>query len=200
MRLGCRIWVPLLVLFFSCASYAFLPLLLGASAIEGALVRVVASRAASVAANDAVYLTTVNGTRTALNSVASNLASNVVKKNIFKLSATVLSWAGVAYGLNELADDFFTVNTDNDGNVIVSTGPDSSFPYFGYISASGAGDVINGSNMDSIYNQIFAILQNRNQLTCPTTSCTYGALYNVTTNAATNGNTTYSGYYDYTYK
>ena len=89
-------WLIIFLLLFSSYAHSFLPLL-ARSAIGGVVGRVIASRAAAVAANDAVYLTVVSNTSRSLATSAASKASSIVSSGFFKTTSNVRTWGGIGY-------------------------------------------------------------------------------------------------------
>jgi len=197
-----RIYVFSLIffIFFSNFAYSYIAVVFRAVPfISQVTARVISKKATQAAANDAVYLTTVNSSRAGLNGVVARAAANTSIKDIFKKSASIITWGGLAYQAGVVAKDYFTVNTDSSGNTIVSTGPNSSYPFYGYINSSGTGDVINGYSKDSIFKAIYAHQQNSGSLTCPVAKCTYSSLYSLDVQTSQTDVSVYKASYDYTY-
>ncbi|WP_141770841.1 hypothetical protein [Klebsiella pneumoniae] len=98
------LWVLVTLSLISFSVHSILPLL-ARSAIGGVIGRVVASRAAAVAANDAVYLTMVNNTSRAIAVNAASRSALIPSQAMLKSGANVLTWAGVGYSLGQLRND-----------------------------------------------------------------------------------------------
>lgn len=202
------------------AAHAFLPALLAESAIGAIVGRIIINRAARVAANDAVYLTVLNGTEKAISKAAVSQAAKVTsKQSIFKNVSGALTWAGVGHTLGSLSteqllpegvfsatsgtkrddgrwdvtvggqsfiSDFeptpdspflVSINTDSDGQVIISTGANDSYPL--YIKDTTANNVINGYDVQAVANTYFQQLKSSDRLTCSAidrTRCSYSGL------------------------
>lgn len=96
------------LLFVIPVAHAFLPVLLAESAIGGIVGRVIISRAAQVAANDAVYLSVVNGTTRAVSSSAvAKGAAIASRSSIFRNINGALTWAGIGATLGSVTPDSF---------------------------------------------------------------------------------------------
>jgi len=218
-RYWLRYWyaVIVLTLVITPIAHAFLPALVAESAIGAIVGRIIINRAARVAANDAVYLTVVNGTEKAVSKAAVSQAAKITtKQSIFKNVSGALTWAGIGHSLGSISteqllpegvfsatsgtkrDDgrwdvtvagqnyisdyeptpdapfFVSVNTDSDGQVIISTSANDSYPL--YIKDTTANNVISGFDVQNVAQTYYQQLKNSDRLTCSAidrTRCSY---------------------------
>ncbi|CDH24080.1 hypothetical protein [Xenorhabdus bovienii] len=137
-------------------TYAFVPVvaaLLGQNLIRTGVTRVVASRALQGAANDAVYLTLVNNTRSSLSSTILNLAKN---KSVLKTASGVATFALVAEQLRvpDVTHDIKVASLDkkvlfsDDTNVV-------NYRYMTGVGAGGSLPYLFSNDLDSLANESF---------------------------------------------
>ncbi|MHC5570293.1 hypothetical protein ACYS38_18420, partial [Proteus mirabilis] len=144
------------LIFFSAISYAFVPAvvaLLGQNAIRTGITRLIASRALPVAANDAVYLTLVNGTRAGLTKSITNLS---IKPSYLKTASGLATFAFIA----EQFDHPAVINgigfTTGDIKSVISD--DLNLPNYQFYVAVGSGGTrpyLFSNNLDSLANDAF---------------------------------------------
>ncbi|HDE1090925.1 hypothetical protein [Klebsiella pneumoniae] len=208
MRMGryTRIlWVLVTLSLISFSVHSILPLL-ARSAIGGVIGRVVASRAAAVAANDAVYLTMVNNTSRAIAVNAASRSALIPSQAMLKSGANVLTWAGVGYSLGQLRNDELLpegVVIDDKGNYVfksddisntVVAGKEltSKYPYYSYYHEK----YYEGFNRHMVAKKVFGDIQLIEGLTCgfPPKACTLSAIISVSDAAFGNVLIEYEGY------
>lgn len=204
-------------------AHAFLPALVAESAIGAIVGRIIINRAARVAANDAVYLTVVNGTEKAISKAAVSQAAKVTsKQSIFKNVSGALTWAGIGHSLGSISteqllpegvysatsgtkrddgrwdvtvagqnfiSDFeptedspflVSINTDSNGQVIVSTSANDSYPLYIYDTGmKPKANYISGYDVQAVANTYFQQQSSTDRLICSAVDrsrCSFGAL------------------------
>ncbi|ENS1319570.1 hypothetical protein ACI8BE_002320 [Proteus mirabilis] len=167
------------LIFFSAISYAFVPAavaLLGQNAIRTGITRLIASRALPVAANDAVYLTLVNGTRAGLTKSITNLS---IKPSYLKTASGLATFAFIA----EQFDHPSVINgiefTTGDIKSVISD--DLNLPNYQFYVAVGSGGTrpyLFSNNLDSLANDAFLydIEQGVISNTCDKNNCRFSNL------------------------
>ncbi|WP_345995774.1 hypothetical protein [Sodalis praecaptivus] len=178
------------------------------SAIGGVVARVIASRAATVAANDAVYLSLVNNTSRSLAVSAGSQLSTITSSGLFKTTSNVITWGGVGYTLGQIGHDDLLpegVGVDDKGNYYikaqsgnspVNVGDDLSYttPFYAYYNEK----YYEGFNRHSIALKVFYDIIADGGALCgfPRRPCKFSAITSVTD--ANFGNVTidYSGILD----
>lgn len=167
-------WLIIFLLLFSSYAHSFLPLL-ARSAIGGVVGRVIASRAAAVAANDAVYLTVVSNTSRSLATSAASKASSIVSSGFFKTTSNVLTWGGIGYTMGTIGHDDLVpdgVSVDEQGNyfikgngggsVIVVDKPSNDYPY--YIMYGGK--YYYGFSKKAVAQNVFSLMSSSGEIRC----------------------------------
>lgn len=119
MRMGCNKRAGLVVFIFAIItiltpvynSYAN-PLLLARAVLPAVLGRVIASRAITVAANDAVYLRLVQGTSAAITKSVASRSAAIGTSSFFRGATGALTWGGVGYTAGTISSAYFNKNGD----------------------------------------------------------------------------------------
>ncbi|RXJ09138.1 hypothetical protein [Lelliottia nimipressuralis] len=130
MRLGSNQRIVSLVLLFIISVSIFIPIqkaysnpLLVARAVMPAVVgRVIGARAMKAAvaaggANEAVYLTLVKNTTSAISKATISKSSNIASSGFFRSASGALTWGGVGYTAGTLTADYFS----SSGGYMVAT-------------------------------------------------------------------------------
>ncbi|MDE9460834.1 hypothetical protein [Xenorhabdus bovienii] len=198
------IFYPLIFifLFFPCYyAYANPVVLMARTGIGVGLGRIIATRASTIAANDAVYLSLVSNTSRSISStLLKRISSKISDKSVYKSVGGALNWAGIGYGIGTInensfvSDDikvstsgkkredgrydvfvngknyisnfepspdtpfFFTINTTENGNIIISDSLNNSYPFYTYIDKK----IINGHDWSNIALTYFYQYKNTN--------------------------------------
>lgn len=186
MRLGRHSWAGWLILSFlllSFSAHSFLPLL-ARSVIGGVVGRVIVSRAAATAANDAVYLTMVSNTSRSLAASAASRVSSITSTGLFKTTSNAVTWAGIGYSLGQIERDEILpdgVGVDESGNyyiknsvvnntVVSGDSLSVNYPYYSYYHEK----YYEGFNRHLIAKRVFGDVSAIEGVTCgfPTKKCT----------------------------
>ncbi|MDR0218074.1 MAG: hypothetical protein LBI71_04185 [Enterobacteriaceae bacterium] len=151
-------------------AYANPAILLARTGIGVGLARVIANRAAAVAANDGVYLSLVSNTsRSISSSLLRRISSKISDKSVYKTVGGALNWAGIGYGIgsineNSFVSDEIKVATNGkkredgrydvsfDGkNYISDFEPSPDTPFFITINTTENGDIIISDSASNSY-------------------------------------------------
>ena len=156
---------------------AFLPAILAESAIAAVIGRIIVSRAAKTAANEAVYSTLVSNTVKALSKKALDKAVSIGNSSIYKNSRGWVTWAGVAYVagkpiVNSLLPDDVAMGTSGtlrpDGKYDVPVNgktyisdfePSEDNPFFVKVTAEQTGYAVESDSADKEYAVYARLLQ-----------------------------------------
>ncbi|QTL38285.1 hypothetical protein HGO23_10080 [Xenorhabdus budapestensis] len=151
-------------------AYANPVVLLARTGIGVGLARVIANRAAAVAANDGVYLSLVSNTSRSISStLLKRISSKISDKSVYKTVGGALNWAGVGYGIGTINENSFvsddikvatTGKKREDGRYDVSVDgknyisdfePSPDTPFFITINTTENGDVIISDSENKLY-------------------------------------------------